>query len=396
ASSARVVAGGLAPATAHAGAARDRRLCRRHHPACAGRAVGPGMARDAPAGRSQCANHAARFRREVDRARAPGPRAEPSTARHDPVARNQQRPATAPASRADRPAAERRVAHPPLRRHERRGAHRPGLGRRRAHPTPRELATSRARGILVPGHARAGQGAVPDPRIVGGIARSGRGTCERARHVVSGSARHPAPTSVIGATRRPKSGAMIGNLSRRERTLIGAAGGVAVIVLGWVVVVQPIRDANRTASELVPVREQVLTRRQDLVGRKAAIAAELEATNQRLESLSERFLPAGTPAVAASELQKLLKGMAAQASTDVRSESILPPVERGDLLEIPIEIAVSGEIRQLVELLALIDRAPKLLAVQDLKVRVVNITQPKELLATLTLSGFILPGKQRT
>src|SRR5262249_40035501 len=165
---------------------------------------------------------------------------------------------------------------------------------------------------------------------------------------------------------------------------------------GGVVRAPPPRGGTRAARGRVPGREQVPPRRQDLVGRKAAIVAELEATNQRLESLSERFLPAGTPAVAASELQKLLKGMAAQASTDVRSERILPPVERGDLLEIPIEIAVSGEIRQLVDLLALIDRAPKLLAVQDLKVRVVNITQPKELLATLTLSGFILPGKLRT
>src|SRR5262249_20448589 len=232
-----------------------------------------------------------------------------STARHHPVARNQQRPATAPASRADRPAAERRVAHPPLRRHERRGAHRPGLGRCRAHPTPRELATSRARGILVPGHARAGQGAVSDPRLVGRLARRGGGTRERARHAVPGSARRPAPPSTLGATRRREPSAMIGNLSRRERMLIGSAGGIAVIVLGWIIIVQPIRDANRAAAELVPVREQVLTRRQDLVGRKAAIVAELEATNQRLESLSERFLPAGTPAVAASELQKLLKGM---------------------------------------------------------------------------------------
>src|SRR5262249_16203831 len=106
--------------------------------------------------------------------------------------------------------------------------------------------------------------------------------------------------------------------------------------------------------------------------------------------------PAGTPAVAASELQKLLKGMAAQASTDVRSERILPPVERGDLLEIPIEIAVSGEIRQLVDLLALIDRAPKLLALQDLKVRFANTTQPKEPLAPRPLWGFTPPGKLRT
>ena len=189
---------------------------------------------------------------------------------------------------------------------------------------------------------------------------------------------------------------MIGNLSRRERMLVGAAVGIAVVVLGWEGIVQPIRDRNRTASELVPVREQVLARRQDLVSRKAAISTELEATNKRLEGLSERFLAAGTPAVAASELQKLLKGMAAQAATDVRSERILPPVERGDLLEIPIEIAVSGEIRQLVDLLARVERAPKLLAIQDLKVRVVNITQPKELLATLTLSGYILSGKTRT
>lgn len=189
---------------------------------------------------------------------------------------------------------------------------------------------------------------------------------------------------------------MIGNMSRRERLLIGAAVGVAVIVLGWEGVVQPIRDRNHTASELVPVREQVLSRRMDLIGRKATIAAELEATNQRLESLNERLLGAGTPAVAASELQKLLKGMATQATTEVRSERILPPVERGELLEIPIEIAVSGEIRQLVDLLAQVERAPKLLVIQDLKVRVVNITQPKELLATLTLSGFILPGKTRT
>jgi hypothetical protein len=35
------------------------------------------------------------------------------------------------------------------------------------------------------------------------------------------------------------------------------------------------------------------------------------------------------------------------------------------------------------------------LTVQDLRVRVVNVSQPKELLATLTVSGFILPGKPK-
>ena len=57
---------------------------------------------------------------------------------------------------------------------------------------------------------------------------------------------------------------------------------------------------------------------------------------------------------------------------------------------------MSGEIRQLVDLLARLDSAPKLLTVQDVRVRVVNVSQPKDLLATLTLSGYILPGKTRT
>src|SRR5262249_46837758 len=142
--------------------------------------------------------------------------------------------------------------------------------------------------------------------------------------------------------------------------------------------------------------EQVLSRRLELVARKATIARDLETTNAQIEALSGRFLPAATPAVAASELQKLTKEIASKASTEIRSERILPPVERGELMEIPVEVAVSTEVRQLVDILSRLEQAPKLLTIQDLKIRVVNISQPKELLATITLSGSILPVKPKS
>jgi Tfp pilus assembly protein PilO len=185
---------------------------------------------------------------------------------------------------------------------------------------------------------------------------------------------------------------MIANLSRRERLLVGLAVIAAVILGGWLYVVEPILERNRSAADLVPAREQVLQQRRDLIGRHAAITAELDAMVKRFDKLSEGFLTAGTPAVAASELQKIVKDMAAQARTEVRSERILPPADRGELLEIPVEIAVSCEIRQLVDLLARLDSAPKLLPVLELKIRVVNMTQPKDLLVTLTVSGFVLPA----
>lgn len=189
---------------------------------------------------------------------------------------------------------------------------------------------------------------------------------------------------------------MIGNLSRRERLIVGIgvlglAGGLL-----WTFVVDPAAESGKVMTELIPSRTQVLVRRLDLLSRKDSISKELETTNTEIEQASTRFLTEASPAVAASELQKLTKDMAAQANTEIRSERILPPVERGELLEIPVEIAVSGEIRQLVDLLAKLEAAPKLVTVQDLRVRVVNVSQPRELLATLTVSGFILPGKSKT
>src|SRR5438132_12046775 len=189
---------------------------------------------------------------------------------------------------------------------------------------------------------------------------------------------------------------MIGSMSRRERMLIPVGVVAGLLVLGWTFGVQPIRDRLRGAADLVPIREQVLIRRLELISRKAAITRDLQATNAQLQALGDRFLPASTPAVAASELQKITKEITLKAATEVRSERILPPVERGELMEIPIEIAVSTEVRQLVDILSRLEQAPKLLTVQDLKIRVINISQPKELLATITLSGFIMTNKAKS
>ena len=186
---------------------------------------------------------------------------------------------------------------------------------------------------------------------------------------------------------------MIGSLSKRERAIVVGAVALAILIGGWLFVIEPIRARNASTAELLPVRADVLARRRELVGRKIAITAELQAIDQRIEGLSTRFLVAAAPAVAASELQNIAKEMTTAASTETRTERILPPVERGDLLEIPIEIAISGEVGQIVNLLDRIEHAPKLLRVNELKVRVMNVSQPKELLATMTLSGFIRPAK---
>lgn len=189
---------------------------------------------------------------------------------------------------------------------------------------------------------------------------------------------------------------MITGLSRRERALMALALGIGVVLGGWELWLAPLFERQRLTAELIPVRQEILAQRLELVARRAEISGELDAARARIEALAARFLTAAPPAVAASELQKLAKDTAADARTDVRSERILTPVERGALLEIPIEIAVSGTIGELVDFLARLDAVPKLLTIRDLRIRVVSLNQPRDLLATLTLSGFILREQART
>ena len=183
----------------------------------------------------------------------------------------------------------------------------------------------------------------------------------------------------------------MGTVSTRERRLIGLAAAVVVLTAGWIFVIEPLRARNRDLAELIPARDKVLAKRRDLMSRRPALERELEETSQRIEQIKARLLTAAAPPVAASELIKIVKDAAVQAGLEVRSERILAPAARGELLEIPLEITVSGSIRELVSLLLQLEDVRKLLSLQDLKIRVLNVNQPDGLITTLTVSGFILP-----
>lgn len=184
-------------------------------------------------------------------------------------------------------------------------------------------------------------------------------------------------------------------LSKRERGLIGLALAAALLIGGYTLIVEPQWSRFREIKEeRIPAQERILTKRQVLITQRSAYQNQLDEMTRAIDQARTRLLPGATPPLAASDLQKLIKELAGEANVEVKSERILPPVERGDLLEIPVEITVSGGIREIVALLYRLDGSTKILTLQDLKVRVISVGQPKELLTTLTVSGFILPSAQ--
>jgi Tfp pilus assembly protein PilO len=90
-----------------------------------------------------------------------------------------------------------------------------------------------------------------------------------------------------------------------------------------------------------------------------------------------------------TELQRVVKEVAAGANLEVRSERVLPPTNLAGLQEVPIELIVAGSIRDTVARLSQLGRTSRLLTVMDVKLRMVAVGQ---LLTTLTVAGYLLPA----
>lgn len=181
-------------------------------------------------------------------------------------------------------------------------------------------------------------------------------------------------------------------LRRRERTLIGLALAGLLLVALYFYVVEPLVNRARDLTELAPAREATLESRRRLVAQRARLTEELAEATLAVEKQAARLLSGPTAPLAASELQKVVKDVAAGANVEVRSERVMPPVDRAGLQEVPIELTVAGGIRETVALLYQIEHTPRLLTVKEVKVRVVGVGQPRGLLTTLIVAGYLLPA----
>ena len=181
-------------------------------------------------------------------------------------------------------------------------------------------------------------------------------------------------------------------INKRERRLIGAALLVGLGLVVYFSGVEPLQEWRQSGAEMIPSREAQLERRRLVVAQRPTLTAELEKLNQQLQTRAPRWLQGPTPPLAASELQTLVKDVALKAGVEVRSERILPLVDRSGLQEVPIEITVAAGLRETVRLLHDLEHTTKILTVQDVKVRVVAVGQPRDLLTTFNVSGYLLPS----
>jgi Tfp pilus assembly protein PilO len=191
-------------------------------------------------------------------------------------------------------------------------------------------------------------------------------------------------------------------LSKREKSLVGLAAAVLLLIVGRIVVYDPLMVRMKSTAEQLELEPQRLERNQRYIARKPEIMASLEKARADLKTLEPLLLTGDTPSVSASDLQRTVQDFATRGGTQVVSTRVLNAETLGNFTRIPIQLEISGLIDQVASLIQGIETAPKLLVVNEINIRsfaiigtpprrpdATSALPPQNLRVSLTVSGYI-------
>jgi len=176
----------------------------------------------------------------------------------------------------------------------------------------------------------------------------------------------------------------------RERKII-LIGGAILLLLGLIYNLAPSVRGMLSEDETLGLKEQKLMKYTAKVNEKASLIQQEKALRNRLKRIEAGLLTPKTPALAAVDIQTMVRDIAARNGAEVKTMRILSAVSEEDqaYVAIPVEVTLSSSVRQLVEVLYGIETSTRLLHVADITARAAGGRSGNTILSTMTVEGFM-------
>jgi general secretion pathway protein M len=181
--------------------------------------------------------------------------------------------------------------------------------------------------------------------------------------------------------------------SNRERLTVFAALATAVIFLITTFLIDPFLENQRNIREEIPMRTHQLTKYRQFVAGKNQAQQQLRRIQETSRIGQAKLLPGDTASLAAANLQEILKTLAAKHQINIKSEKVLDTKPLDFFDEIFVQIEFTTMITNLASFLYDIETYQKVLMVPDCSVSVNTYRGPRDVRATIVVSGLMAGGK---
>ncbi len=154
----------------------------------------------------------------------------------------------------------------------------------------------------------------------------------------------------------------------QQRRLAWILGGGLALLLLYLAVLSPIFSLEESWSQDLARKRQLLVKYQALLDNKAKVDQAHKAMKAAIGQMEGQFLSGANPAVAAADLQEILKNLTSSHGVNLTSTKILAPREAGSYLEVPVQVQISGSVAQLVTIVYNLEHHKKFLFITELEV----------------------------
>lgn len=158
-------------------------------------------------------------------------------------------------------------------------------------------------------------------------------------------------------------------LSRRGVIVVG---GALALLLGLLYRLGPDTEWLTASSSEKEIRIKQIRKYQEAIREKAPLEARKASLSKALAEVEEGLLTGKTSALAAVEIQNILDGIAKKTKGDIKTLRILKAeeIQKEPYVMVPVEFTLNSTIRQLKDILYLIETSQKYLVIQQLRIDV--------------------------
>ena len=173
----------------------------------------------------------------------------------------------------------------------------------------------------------------------------------------------------------------------RRFLIVGAIAVGLFLVLNYAVL--PVYESIMFKRKDIALKEITLQKYQRKIEPQGALRKKLAEVQRRSREVEQSLLKGVTTSLAAADIQRIVDTVARKSQVSIKSVKVLDASARDVLTTIPVQVTFDGDLGRTCAFMRSIESNAKLLAIQEMKIRVRNRRKPKGITVTLKIAGFM-------
>lgn len=183
---------------------------------------------------------------------------------------------------------------------------------------------------------------------------------------------------------------MISELTQRDKLFLIVGGLCVIIYCIYTFIADPAYSKLKGFDQQIANKILFVEKYQEILNKKGYYIQKEKSEKVVATQLSKQFLDETKPALAAAGMQKIIEEYARQTSVSIVSTRTEKPKYIERLFAIPVEVTVRSTLKNLSQMITLIENHEKFMLIEEVKTkRVDNKPMVEELNSKLLINGFI-------